>query len=64
MLVYLTAGPRERAVALLNSAFDERLKGHRAKPRSEAEAHFHTARADALTRAARQIETAEQESAR
>lgn len=48
---------KAEAVSRLNDAFTARLLAHRAKPRSEFMARVYTARADALTKAARELET-------
>lgn len=49
------------AVSLLNDSFTARLMAHRSKPRSEFMASLYTARADALMRDVRALETAAQE---
>lgn len=55
---------RSEAVTRLNDAFTARLLAHRAKPRSDFMASLYTARADDLTKAARELETAAQEGRR
>lgn len=55
---------KSEAVASLNDAFTARLLAHRAKPRSAFMASLYTARADDLTKAARALETAAQETER
>lgn len=59
--LYCIANTKAEAVRLTNEAFEVRLKGHRAKAVSPALAQFHTARADALMKAARALETAMRE---
>lgn len=48
---------KSEAVTRLNDAFTARLLAHRAKPRSAFLASLYTARADDLTKAARELET-------
>jgi hypothetical protein len=52
---------KAEAVSRLNDAFNARLLAHRAKPRSDFFFRLYVARADALMRAARILETEAQE---
>lgn len=56
--LYCIANTKAEAVSRLNDAFTARLLAHRVKPRSEFMARVYTARADALMKAARALETA------